>query len=58
MIRSVLVLTPAPEREGAVLEVYRQEDILQYSLDHRAGSSPPIRRATIARSSHDIPTPV
>jgi Antibiotic biosynthesis monooxygenase len=33
VIRSVLTLRPDPERVSDVLEVYRQEDILQYSLD-------------------------
>ena len=33
MIRSVLVLHPAPTQVEDVLDVYRQEQILQFSLD-------------------------
>lgn len=33
MIRSVLTLHPTADQVDAVLEVYRGEDILQYSLD-------------------------
>ncbi|PSL38361.1 hypothetical protein CLV49_1982 [Labedella gwakjiensis] len=33
MIRSILSLYPAPERVADVLEVYRDADILQFSLD-------------------------
>lgn len=33
MIRSILSLYPAPERVPDVLEVYRDADILQFSLD-------------------------
>lgn len=34
VIRSLLVLRPNPEQVSDVLDVYRQEQILQYSLDH------------------------
>ena len=33
MIRSILVLNPEPAKVGDVLEVYRDDDILQFSLD-------------------------
>ncbi len=34
MIRTVLTLHASPERVDDIVEVYRQADILQYSLDH------------------------
>lgn len=34
MIRSVLVLRPVPDRVPDVIAVYRQEQILQFSLDN------------------------
>ncbi len=46
MIRSILSLRPAPERVAEVLEVYRDADILQYSLDQSRAVASEISVAT------------
>lgn len=46
MIRSVLSLRPPLERVDEVLEVYRDEDILQYSLDNSRAVASEISTAT------------
>ncbi|WZH38316.1 MAG: hypothetical protein PIR02_06515 [Microbacterium enclense] len=46
MIRSVLSLRPPRERVGEVLEVYRAEEILQFSLDNSRAVASEISVAT------------
>ena len=46
MIRSVLTLDVDPSRVPDVIEMYRAEDILQYSLDHSDALSSELSVAT------------
>ena len=46
MIRTVLTLHVDPARVGEVVEMYRHDDILQYSLDHTEALSSELSVAT------------